>query len=328
MRFVGITFLLFFLSFFVQCDWPDRAWTVHRRPLVRHRNLSINDAAVQAIVRTKEGVWFGLPSGLVRYHRRFWTGYSKEDGIPGRVVWSIFSQGDSLLWIGAEDGLALRRNGAFQSDSSANLRLHNAIAVIADDKNVFVGTSAGVFAARPQFLSSGVRLDSLTFLREPGAEAESLYAGCLELDCESGNLWIGTRAGVVRIDRNGAWDRWSEKEQLPSNTVYDILWDKERRCLWTATAGGLSRIVENGLVERVDAELPDSVVTCLGKQNTRLWIGTLNGANLLDPSTGEVTSFFEKDGLANNAIRSVFADQQSVWFGCLLGGIARFQGER
>jgi len=114
---------------------------------------------------------------------------------------------------------------------------------------------------------------------------------------------------------------------LPSNIVYDILWDREKRSLWAATAGGLFRIAENGSIERINAGLSDSVATCLGQRNGHLWIGTLKGANLLDPATGKVTCFFEKDGLANNAIRSVFVDQYGVWFGCLLGGIARFQGE-
>jgi signal transduction histidine kinase/DNA-binding response OmpR family regulator len=45
-----------------------------------------------------------------------------------------------------------------------------------------------------------------------------------------------------------------------------------------------------------------------------IWIGTMDGLNVFNPSTSETVSFFEEDGLINNSIRSVTEDNSGkIW---------------
>ncbi len=326
---IGLAFVLSLVAFF-SCHHRPEGWTRFRRPDIRNCEWRINEMAVQCIAGTRDGLWFGLPKGLVRYQRRVWSGYSKEDGIPGRIVWSLRVQGDSLLWIAAEDGIAVFRNGAILSDSAANLLLRDACAVLPDRERIYVGTARGIYSARVRFADKGIQLDSLGQLRDPGFPSETLSVSNLDMDSETGDLWAGTYGGVVRVTPNGKWSRWSKTERLPDNIVYDILWDQNERCLWAATAAGLARLGSDGAIGPVFDErsgLASSVVTCLGKRGNRIWAGTLKGAGLIDPAAGQVKCFFEKDGLTNDAVRSLYVGVDDVWFGCLLGGIARFQGD-
>jgi signal transduction histidine kinase/ligand-binding sensor domain-containing protein/DNA-binding response OmpR family regulator len=98
-------------------------------------------------------------------------------------------------------------------------------------------------------------------------------------------LWLGTRGGGIyklKFDKKN-----NELELVRHFRAED---DKE---------GSLSNNFINAfLIDR----------------NARLWVGTDNGLNLLDETTGLFTSFFEQDGLTNDIIQSVIEDEEgNIW---------------
>src|SRR5205807_2648444 len=105
----------------------------------------------------------------------------------------------------------------------------------------------------------------------------------------AGRLWLGSsRSGLIRVD-NPAADR-------PVFTTY-------------TTAQGLSGNATGVIVEDLRG---------------RIYVGTGQGLDQLDPETGHVKHFTTADGLASGAISAAFRDHNgALWFGTQQG-MSRF----
>ena len=62
------------------------------------------------------------------------------------------------------------------------------------------------------------------------------------LEDANGRLWIATSHGLVKIDPNGSWQVFLEKDGLPSSNIACIYQDKENN-IWIGTALGLAKLV-------------------------------------------------------------------------------------
>ncbi len=60
-------------------------------------------------------------------------------------------------------------------------------------------------------------------------------AGTIESDGK--NLWVGSLFGICRYDESGRFINETSKFSLPSNVIWDILWDGEQ--LWISTQKGI-----------------------------------------------------------------------------------------
>ena len=58
----------------------------------------------------------------------------------------------------------------------------------------------------------------------------------------NGRLWIATSHGLVKIDPNGSWQVFLEKDGLPSANIACVYQDKENN-IWIGTALGLAKLV-------------------------------------------------------------------------------------
>ncbi len=77
------------------------------------------------------------------------------------------------------------------------------------------------------------------------------------LEDAHGNFWIATTHGLVKIDEEGGWQLFTEKEGLPSVDIRCIYGDKENN-IWIGTSFGLAKLItkteiriyttENGLL--------------------------------------------------------------------------------
>src|SRR5690606_17749047 len=71
------------------------------------------------------------------------------------------------------------------------------------------------------------------------------------------------------------------------------------------------------------------VYTIASERNGKIWIGTENGLNILNPSTGEI-SRVEHDGrsrvsLIGKSVKSIFIDKQGVfWVATFRGGVNKY----
>jgi len=151
---------------------------------------------------------------------------------------------------------------------------------------------------------------------------------------QKGDLWIGTSAGLNRLQAGGKnFDKYFYDKQnelsLSNNFIRSVLADKSGN-LWIATEGGglnrMSRDKDNQVFfERFSAEkngLNHNINLSLFIDNSyNLWIGTLSGLNKTNLKKRNFNLYRKSDSpysvnLSGNVIASIYEDDNKVlWIG-------------
>lgn len=158
-----------------------------------------------------------------------------------------------------------------------------------------------------------------------------------------GNLWIGTRNGIFRLEKEPHNMFHSIKSiigdpKTPShNTVSDILPDSDGH-VWLATAGGLDLLeypasqpgrhsvtrINGRSVEDSDWNKIERL--CIGPDSL-VWMGTKAGMRFFDPTTRTFPRIPEMEGAFGESsfVRGLYKDGYgNVWIGFERGGVYRY----
>lgn len=150
-----------------------------------------------------------------------------------------------------------------------------------------------------------------------------------------GRIWVGGYNGIIAV-YNLEKDTWKmvtpECSFLNCNGKHDVrqIFEDSRGKVWVVTNGhGLLRFdPEKGRWDSfttLNSALNDNyALTILEDDNYRFWVGTYNGACLLDPDTrqGRTFVYSEKkaDGLSHNWVYSIYRDRKKrLWIGTANG---------
>jgi len=249
----------------------------------------------QVVVQDSTGEWW-LPTaqGLYRFpqmksidqfsHARPKNIYTTRDGLPGDSLFRLYEDKRGDIWIGSINP----NQGALGrwERSTGKFRVYS--------------TADGV----PQFMA-------------PTAFREDL----------NGKLWIGFYNGTLARYDDGHFTSFGVTDGLPEGILRDLFVD-HAGSLWVATSrGGAVR------VDDVSATKPHfvSFTTAQGlasnqatsvteDQQGRIYIGTANGIDRLNPASGHVKHYTTADGLVNNFVNVSYRDRQgALWFGTLQG---------
>src|SRR5205814_7735498 len=139
--------------------------------------------------------------------------------------------------------------------------------------------------------------------------------------------------GLARF-RDGVFTFFDARDGLPPGGIMDIYADREGR-LWLASArGGLIRIedptaarpvftsytTEQGLSGNITSAVTEDLYG-------RIYVGTGQGLDRLDPATGRVKHYTTADGLSGGNISAAFCDSGGwLWVGTAQG-LSRFLPE-
>ncbi len=150
------------------------------------------------------------------------------------------------------------------------------------------------------------------------------------------DVWIGYwDKGLDRYDpETGTFeqyvftsDRSVNFQEFPIVHLHELIEDGQPYLLLGTRGGGIYKLKYDrdrnvlDLVTHYNAQgndegrLSNNFVNCfmLDHQN-RLWAGTDNGLNVLDPRTGICTRYFERDGLKHSIIQSILEDRDhKIW---------------
>jgi signal transduction histidine kinase/DNA-binding response OmpR family regulator len=139
------------------------------------------------------------------------------------------------------------------------------------------------------------------------------------------NLWVGTLGGGLNLKAAGKETFINYKvddiNSIRSNFIFDILQDK-RGNIWFATAIGISRYVieSNRFMQYMNEEgnprslSNNNTTTLYIDEKENLWVGTREGLNLFNYTTGDFDVFRTEQGLPDNNIFSVSSDKAgNVW---------------
>ena len=158
-------------------------------------------------------------------------------------------------------------------------------------------------------------------------------------------LWIGTRSGMDRFDRNSFSFKHYQRDPndpatLSADRVYKVFVDHENN-VWVGTAAGLDRLdreTNKFIHYRPQVENSNSlsgpyVNSILEDSKGYLWVGTFDsGLNKLDPKTSKITRYRynpkDKTSLSNDAIQVIHEDQKGrIWVGTGGGGLNLYHPE-
>jgi len=143
-----------------------------------------------------------------------------------------------------------------------------------------------------------------------------------------GFLWLGTKSqGLYKLDKRAQklthFQHYpNNPNSLSDNSIRAILEDSSGS-LWLGTGGGLDQFDKRTEIfshlkhEPGNHKTPsaDKISAIYEDKNRTLWIGTsFGGLNRFDRQTGIFTYFTEREGLPDNQVYDIFADEQShLW---------------
>jgi ligand-binding sensor domain-containing protein/signal transduction histidine kinase len=240
------------------------------------------------------------------------------------------------LWVGGANGLA------FVSAGQAARRLRNLSStdvtslLPAAGDGMWVGTSKGLVLVvrdviRPVPEFAGMRVQALHLDRAGTVwvatsegvarithgsvdHTERKIGGVLAiLEDREGSMWFGTETAGLHVLRDQAFSTITTDDGLSASLVRDVFQDRSGTMWMGTSGGGLDRLTA-GRVSHFTGGLPSNVVLALAETEHDLWVGTPEG--LASVRDGETRVFTTADGLADDFVRSLYADRDgSLWIG-------------
>ena len=291
-----------------------------------------------------DGWWFGTPDALYSYRGARLERFDAGAGLPPGGVTSILESGNGQLWVGTDGGgLARLVHGRFQRFAAQDGLSDDAVTVLLEDRegSLWVGTRHGglnrfrqpiftlytpreglsakvvwsVYGDRQGALWIGTEAGGLDRLQQgrftnymPG---KSVVA---TLQTRDGSLWAATREGLARL-RGGRWEPMTFSGTHATLSVSALTEDRTG-ALWLGGSDGLYRW-KGGALRDYTAQAglgAAKVRTIVEDGDGVLWIGT-HGHGLLRLQNDRFTAYTTKQGLSNDVVESLFADEHELWVG-------------
>jgi signal transduction histidine kinase/ligand-binding sensor domain-containing protein/CheY-like chemotaxis protein/HPt (histidine-containing phosphotransfer) domain-containing protein len=294
-------------------------------------------------------IWLGTEDGLVRYdgHDLIRYAYARNaTSLPGNFIYQVAEDAHHDLWVVIKDaGLARwdRHSDRFEvfrhaeTDPGSLASDSVRTVLIGRDGRVWIGTSgAGLDVLDPV-------THRIEHLRHDGRDPASLS--------DDRVFSIATDArGVVRIGTAVGIDQWRgagrgfSHIELPkeagvgkSGGVEQLVEDR-LGTLWAGSfEGGLTHFDADGRIIRSyrhEAGNPqslgnDEVRALLQDRDGRIWVGTREGLDLLDPESDGFVHYRHEEGdsgsLGDSYVMSLYQDTAGlVWIGTRSGGVSRW----
>ena len=246
--------------------------------------------------------------GVSKLTNRKFEIYSKIDGLPDNIIWSITEDINSNMWIGNNFGGVSRmvRKGEIWSGTN-NYEIQNY-----SIENGFTGDRVNSV--------SEDKSGNLWFCSEEGLSKLSM-----PLPVFSKNL-----KGIIKLKfKNYTISNGLIKRRV--NIFFEDSWGRK----WIGYTGGTVSIIEERkstiVSENIDHPLLNTYDTyCMHEDvNGNIWFATEGGvvSAIIDRSTGNIKEFVElkeKDGLINSDVRAIAEDKErNLWFGTG-GGIMKY----
>lgn len=318
--------------------------------VTRDFSSQLRGATSQTVfVDSKNRIWVGTQSGLLRYNRRTdsFVRYAHDPSTPSSLgsnyVLSIYEDRNGLIWVGTRGAGTSRwnpRTWALGETTHPILdgAVINAFAPMADGQT-WIGTIGSGLVLHDETTDAFTR-----FSLRDGFEDLADQRIMSLLTTTDGDLWIGTLAGGLhrynfddQTLRN--FRRGPDDDSLGADGIMS-LYESADGTVWAGTFGGgmaqidpASNAVKRYAFRADDAKaVPSSRVTAFadaGAAGQGLWVGTLHGGLAwLDRESGEFTHVEAAGtGLTDGTIYALHRQADgTVWAGTAGGGLIRLTG--
>ena len=248
--------------------------------------------------------------------RDHWT---TREGLPHNSVNAIAQTPEGYLWLATWEGL-VRYNG--QSFTQFDRR-H--IPELQDG-----ALRALHVDAQGRLVAGGARGALVRQDRDGGWEAlpsAPVMVTMIHGGADDG-LWVGTEtAGVMRLPPGGKPQVLEPPADDPLGSNFGIAIDARGRH-WSAHAGGLRRVDDDGLRQAEVRGLPEGPITALVSDGTRLVAGSARGVHVADGSADALVFTALDPALDQVSISRVLPDGRGgLWIGTLTDGLMRWSSK-
>lgn len=270
----------------------------------------LNEINSTAILKTKSNLLFiGTDKGLFYSNIVAKAGFNKNLLVPNKTVWSLTEDNSGNVWVGTYgDGLYKlnqTNNRIEKIDALNNIvrsTSRNFIKSLAVDKNnnLWYGTW-GVGLAKLNLTTN--KVEYFHHLKDNSHSISHDDVWVIFIDSKN-RVWIGTNGGGLNL--------YSE---LNGGIFHHLIADSKNQI--SLNSNSIFSICESSLHNNPD--------------ETILWIGTSNGLNkvVVDnsnmnkssiPEIKTIKCFSNKDGLADNSIKTIVEDKNgNLWLGTSSG---------
>jgi ligand-binding sensor domain-containing protein/signal transduction histidine kinase len=307
---------------------------------------SISDNWIYSITEDKEGdIWIGTRNGLNKYDQK--TGHFKQflhnisdnNSISSNYIYGLSLDAQGNILANTASALNIINPKTLVVEKYANpITISKEISdegrpiLQTKDGNIWIATAEGLccFNGNEKYFPASDTISKLKSLSNNNITA-------LTEDSE-GNLWIGSQAGLNRMDlKTFVVSKYfldpKRTESSNSNFIRSVKIDGNGK-LWIGTNGGglfrLSLSSDFKILEQINFEASNQTVGNLSQnivlslfidKTDLLWIGTLNGIDKIDLKKRKFNLYrrsndFNSVDLLDNVIASVFKDKKNnIWIG-------------
>ncbi|KAA3619934.1 MAG: response regulator [Calditrichaeota bacterium] len=321
------------------------------------KRFGFSQKTIRCITQDSTGyIWFGTESGLFRFDgyemRLFAHDPLNNDSISDNFIWSLYVDKSGILWVGTSGrGLSKYNQHTetfvhFRHDPThANSLSHDIVKTIFEDRSgtLWLGTNGGGLNKFNR------RSGTFTHYKNDPNDLSSISHNTIlaiheDLD---GLLWIGTAGGGLNRFHPGTekFKRYlndPENKACLSNNIVSVIYEDSKERLWIGTGtdfnpgGGLN--IFDRKTEKFARYIHESKNSNSISHNTifsifeenadRLWIGTLNGLNIVNPNESQLSfqkifsNPLDETSMSANPVLSIFQDNGDLlWLGHKQGGV-------
>ena len=254
------------------------------------------DDSVYSLLAARDGtLWIGTEGGgLIRYRRGSFRAFGSAEGLTNPFVRALFEDRDGRLWVGTDRGL-------FRLDGETLRRIDGENGVPAINVHAICQDREG------RLLVGGLGLLVLNGTRiEYYQSTESLADNSIRtmLESRDGAVWIGTIAGLRRLERGVRGDPFAAPKLVDDANIA-VLSESRNGQIWIGTYGrGLMRF-EKGRLSTMSAPMSiphNNVMAVFEDAEQNVWVGTQGGLLRLQPGAANTVMPIDGVPLSINTI--------------------------
>ena len=306
---------------------PKQQQFSHQSTTSQLHSLSHN--FVRSIIKRANGeVWIGTRDGL---NRKTTQGYHHyKDALPNSNIFALHEDNNHQLWVGTYGGGLVKYQDGSDSFEIFTMQSHqlasDRVYAITSDKTgaLWLGSNQGLTRFEPE----SAKVTHFKHNDTSNSLANNTVF-TLAYDSDDHALWIGTRAGLNKLDiaseQFSLLDQQSSADTgLSHNMVTSLLLKKD--IIWVGTMQGLNQVnKDNFNVKQITEQhglANDNIFDILTDQQGMLWLATNGGLTRYNPSTEQMQQFLPEDGIQHQSFilgASFQADDGELFFGGING---------
>ncbi len=253
-------------------------------------------------------IWLGTYGGLTRFDGTSFQTWTRRDGLSATAVAAIAEDRQGRLLVGTiGGGVCIRRAQAFSClGTQAGLPNQDVADLLPEPGGFWVATDGGL-----AFVDDRDRVTAYTV--RDGLPARQVARVARD---RRGRLWVGTAAGLARLD--GARFVTDDHPELRGQSIHVLRPTPDG--LLVGTGHGLFVLAGDRLTPVPGADRLDELepVDAARSRDGTLWIATRNGVLRLAAAGPQLLT--RSNGLPDNAVNAVVVDRErNVWLGTETG---------